>query len=64
MTATWRKSSRSNNQGDACVETRTLRADIFQVRDSKLGDASPIVSISRTNFTALLASIKSGALDG
>lgn len=60
--APWRKSSRSDNQGGACVEARV--AGLPQVRDSKLGDDSPILTVDEDTFTGLLAGIKSGDLDG
>jgi hypothetical protein len=52
----WRKSSRSANQGD-CVEFRSV-ADGFLVRDSKLGDTSPIFGVDSENFSALLDNLK------
>ena len=60
---TWRKSSRSNSQGD-CVEARTPSVDVFQVRDSKLGDASPILGLDRASFASVIDAVKSGELDG
>lgn len=59
----WRKSSRSGSQGGQCVEARTLSGG-YQVRDSKLGNASPILGVDRAEFTALLTDLKSGRLDG
>ncbi|CAM3270942.1 DUF397 domain-containing protein [Stackebrandtia soli] len=47
----WRKPSRSGNGGN-CVEARI--ASLVEVRDSKLGDASPILSMSAEDFGALL----------
>ena len=52
----WRKSSRSANQGD-CVELRSEAGD-FLVRDSKLGDASPVFGIDSASFTAMLGNLK------
>ncbi|WP_205325347.1 DUF397 domain-containing protein [Glycomyces sp. YM15] len=50
----WRKSSRSNGaENSACVEARPA-ATGFQVRDSKLGDDSPIFELKTADFTALL----------
>lgn len=53
MKSEWRKSSRSGNAGGNCVE---IRADDhgFQVRDSKLGDGSPIFDMSTEEFVALM----------
>jgi len=53
----WRKSSRSGGNGGDCVEAR-LNVAGPQVRDSKMGEASPILSLSRSDFTALLDSVK------
>lgn len=52
----WKKSSRSGSQGQ-CVEVRQ-HADTVQIRDSKLGEASPILDLDPATFTALLADIK------
>ena len=41
MAGKWRKSSRSGGNGQ-CVETR--RDTGFELRDSKLGDRSPILT--------------------
>ncbi|GAA4892438.1 uncharacterized protein DUF397 [Stackebrandtia albiflava] len=57
MTA-WRKPSRSNNSGGACVEARS-RMDRFQLRDSKLGEDSPVLDVSVTDFVGFLAAVKS-----
>lgn len=52
----WRKSTRSANQG-SCVELRSS-ARGFQVRDSKLGDNSPILNLSGSDLTGLLRNTK------
>lgn len=50
----WRRSSRSANSGDQnCVEARAATAG-FQVRDSKLGDDSPVFDLAPREFTGLL----------
>lgn len=51
--APWRKSSRSQGANTDCVEARTAGTG-FQVRDSKLGDDSPIFDLKTADFTALL----------
>lgn len=51
----WRKSSRSGGDGDNCVEAR-VAATGFQVRDSKLGESSPIFDLKTLEFTSLLRS--------
>lgn len=57
MAGKWRKSSRSGANQGSCVETRA-NGPRFQVRDSKLGEASPILDLTGTDFTGLLASVK------
>lgn len=52
--AGWRKSSRSSGQVDSqCVEARPASTG-FQVRDSKLGNGSPIFDLGSADFTGLL----------
>jgi hypothetical protein len=50
----WRKSSRSSpdNGNGNCVEARTSPGG-FEVRDSKLGEDSPIFGMSPSDFVAL-----------
>ncbi|MEV0645171.1 DUF397 domain-containing protein [Phytomonospora sp. NPDC050363] len=52
----WRKSSRSGNNGGACVEART-HVGQFHVRDSKLGDTSPILSVDAAQWRGFLAAV-------
>lgn len=53
-TTSWRKSSRSSNSGDNnCVEARSSEQG-FQVRDSKLGDGSPVFDLDAGEFLDLL----------
>ncbi|THV38646.1 DUF397 domain-containing protein [Glycomyces buryatensis] len=55
MTTEWRKSSRSQgDQQSDCVEARVSEG-AFQVRDSKLGDNSPIFDLRASDFTSLLS---------
>lgn len=52
-TTSWRKSSRSNSTGDQnCVELRLVEGR-FQVRDSKLGDDSPVFDLTLGDFESL-----------
>lgn len=57
-TTRWRKSSRSsgNNNSD-CVELRRSLGD-FQVRDSKLGDGSPIFDLAPEDLEGLLGAAR------
>jgi hypothetical protein len=50
----WRKSSYSQAQ-NGCVEVGS-NPTVVGVRDSKLGDASPVLTFSRKRFAAFLAS--------
>lgn len=52
----WQKSSRSQTQGE-CVELRQ-DADTVQVRDSKLGGASPILDLDTETYSSLLQGLK------
>lgn len=53
MKSRWRKSSRSQANGGSCVELRVNETD-FQVRDSKLGEASPILDLAMNDLESLL----------
>jgi hypothetical protein len=53
MTTQWRKSSRSGNSGGNCVEARAKENE-FEVRDSKLGETSPIFELCAEDFQGLL----------
>lgn len=53
----WRKSSRSgDNTSQQCVEARAL-ASVVQVRDTKLGEDSPILGASRADWQGFLAAV-------
>ena len=52
----WQKSSRSQTQGN-CVELRLGEGSV-QIRDSKLGDASPVLDLAPAAYTLLLATFK------
>ncbi|MGW0891088.1 DUF397 domain-containing protein [Saccharopolyspora sp. NPDC002578] len=60
--ATWRKSTRSNGGGGACVEVATIPA-ITGVRDSKLGEVSPILPFATSDWSAFLRAVKNGTFD-
>jgi hypothetical protein len=59
--AAWRKSSYSGS-GNACVEVADLPGGTA-VRDSKLGDASPVLSVTAPQWSALIAGVRAGELD-
>lgn len=53
---TWRKSARSSEQGDACVELASIQ-DSLAVRDSK-DPAGPKLIVSRREFRSLAEVLK------
>ncbi|WP_100446854.1 DUF397 domain-containing protein [Glycomyces xiaoerkulensis] len=53
----WRKPSRSSGNGSSnCVEVR-LHAGLVELRDSKLGEESPILSASLQSFEAFVETV-------
>ncbi|WP_335988908.1 DUF397 domain-containing protein [Glycomyces sp. MUSA5-2] len=57
LEARWKKSSRSSGQGGACVEARA-HDGLVQVRDTKLGESSPILGASAADWAAILGGLK------
>ncbi|PRY59584.1 DUF397 domain-containing protein [Glycomyces artemisiae] len=54
----WRKSNRSNSAGtNECVEIAPCEEAGFHVRDSKLGDGSPMFDLSEQDFSALIRTL-------
>ncbi|GAB2677481.1 DUF397 domain-containing protein [Saccharopolyspora gloriosae] len=60
--ATWHKSNRSNGGGGACVEVATIPS-ITGVRDSKLGEASPVLPFATAGWSTFLLAIKGGTFN-
>lgn len=54
----WRKSSRSGNTGGECVELAVSQGNCVLVRDSKLGDASPILAFSSENWLSFVKALR------
>ncbi|WP_307789066.1 DUF397 domain-containing protein [Glycomyces salinus] len=55
LSSEWRKSSRSSGgANDQCVEARAL-AGAVQVRDTKLGEESPILDVSPDTWRGFVA---------
>ncbi|MCH7231881.1 DUF397 domain-containing protein [Glycomyces sp. L485] len=52
----WQKPNRSQPQGN-CVELRQ-RGEAVQVRDSKLGNASPVLGIAFADYASLIEDLK------
>jgi hypothetical protein len=55
----WRKSKHSGDNG-GCVELNFTVPGWVGVRDSKLGDASPVLVFTAKNLNAMLAEMKAG----
>ena len=53
----WRKATKSNNNG-ACAQIRADGQGGVQVRDSKLGEASPVLSFTAAEWSAFLDGAK------
>lgn len=61
LSNTWDKSSYSGGSGGNCVEARKQGTGtnlMVQLRDSQLGDASPVLSVTPAAFRAMLANIQ------
>ncbi|WP_433869797.1 DUF397 domain-containing protein [Saccharopolyspora sp. CA-218241] len=61
--AKWRKSSRSGG-AQQCVEVATNLVDTALIRDSKLGDSSPVLGLEPTAFSAFVGAVRAGRFDG
>ncbi|MFI0463393.1 MULTISPECIES: DUF397 domain-containing protein [Saccharopolyspora] len=60
--AHWRKSSRSNGGGGACVMVARIPG-AAGVKDSKLGSASPVLPFTTSAWSAFLRDVKTGKHD-
>lgn len=60
--ARWFTSSYSSGSAQ-CVEVAFLPGHRL-VRDSKLGDASPVLAVSPTEWSAFIVVVKAGCLEG
>lgn len=58
--AVWRKSTRSNGNGGACVEVARNLPGIVAVRDSK-NPHGPVLTISASDWAAFIARLRSTA---
>lgn len=58
----WFKSSRSAQQ-DACVETTHIRGGGAGVRDSKLGESSPVLVFDGLTWDRFTNAVKAGRFD-
>ncbi|ROP37276.1 DUF397 domain-containing protein [Saccharothrix texasensis] len=62
---TWRKSSFSNGTGNggACVELAPLSDGGVAMRNSTLGEASPVVHYTQAELRAFVLGVKAGEFD-
>jgi hypothetical protein len=58
----WAKSSHSD-ANDNCVEVAPLPDGGMLVRDSKLGDASPVLRFTAAEWRAFVAGVRDGEFD-
>lgn len=57
----WIKSSKSNNNG-SCVEIQATDQGGVNVRDSKLGDSSPVLTFTANEWDAFVEGVRAGEL--
>jgi hypothetical protein len=60
--AVWRKSSRSDNGGNSCVEVARNLRDVVAVRDSK-DQGGPALSFAPSVWSDFLGGVKDGEFD-
>jgi hypothetical protein len=60
--AVWRKSTRSDNGGNSCVEVASNLPGIVGVRDSK-DQSGPILTFDLSDWAEFVAGIKAGEFD-
>ena len=60
--AVWRKSTRSGNGGNSCVEVAKNLPDVVGVRDSK-DRSGPVLTFGPEAWTDFLAGVKHGEFD-
>lgn len=59
LTNEWKKATRSNTTG-SCVQVRVTEGGTVEVRDSKHGDASPILRFTPAEWDAFLDGAQKG----
>ncbi|MER5458118.1 DUF397 domain-containing protein [Micromonospora sp. NPDC002389] len=60
--AVWRKSTRSDNNGGACVEVADNLPAVVAVRDSK-DRQGPVLSFTTRQWIGFVQGVKDGTLD-
>lgn len=58
MNLKWRKSSRSTSNGGACVEVATNVPGVVAMRDSKLGEGSPVLQVPAVAWQAFVRDLR------
>ena len=58
----WHKATFSGGANGGCVEVGTVPG-YFGVRDTKLGQDSPVLAFTRTEWQAFLAGVRAGEFD-
>jgi uncharacterized protein DUF397 len=58
----WRKATFSGGANGGCVEVGTIPG-YYGVRDTKLGDASPVLAFTPVEWQAFLAGVRAGEFD-
>lgn len=58
----WHKASHSDDFQNGCVEVGTVPG-LVGVRDTKLGDASPILAFTEAEWAAFTAGVKDNEFD-
>lgn len=59
----WRKAGFGDGTGGDCVEIADTPAGGRAMRDSKLGEASPVLRFTEAEWRAFLAGVKDGEFD-
>lgn len=63
-TAMWEKSEFSNGGDSGCFQFNFTVSGWVGVRDSKLGDASPVLVFNERELNAMLDGARAGQFDG
>jgi uncharacterized protein DUF397 len=61
MDSKWRKSTRSSESAN-CVEVRLYNGQV-EVRDTKLGNTSPVLGFQTSGWSGFVTAVKDGEFD-
>ncbi|GAB2539143.1 DUF397 domain-containing protein [Nocardia heshunensis] len=59
----WFKSTYSSSSGGECLEAAHLRGGHVAIRDSKLGDTSPVLVIGPVDWDRFTSAVQDGRFD-